>query len=276
VEVVEVPFKPFPLPGYFARPSENKSNGKTLIALGGFDSSGEELYFQCAVEALKRGFNVLCFDGPGQTGVMRMNPKVPFRPDYEAVLKSVLDALLSRDDVDPDRVGLVGISFGGYLAPRSVAFEPRIKALIVSSPVTDWSLYMAGFFGEDAEKEPDFTVEELLELPDNVVPPRAKQMTIHCFRKFGVKTWYALLERLKEFRLTPEMMAAIRCPVLACIGEGEGDEPLRQCSEFTRFAGGPVTVHTFSVDWGADAHCQLNNLPRFGQVAYDWLNDVLT
>lgn len=274
IRFITIPYEPLPLPGYYARANQEAGPNKTLIVLGGFDSSGEELYFQCGVEALKRGFDVVLFDGPGQTGMMRYTPKVPFRPDYEGVIQKVVDHVLSWDTVDASRLALLGISFGGYLAPRGVAYEPRIRALIADSPVTDWRSYMGGFFGSDPESEPDFTSRELAEIPDSVITPRQKQMLIHCFRKFGVDTWHGLLQTLNEYHLSPEMMASIRIPVLACVGEGEGDEPKRQCDEFKRLVTGPVDVHRFTREWGADAHCQFNNLPRFSQVAYDWLDDV--
>ena len=274
VRVITIPYEPLPLPGYYAQATQARGPNKTLIVLGGFDSSGEELYFQCGVEALRRGFDVVIFDGPGQTGMMRLSPKLPFRPDYEAVVKTVVDHVLSMETVDASRLGLVGISFGGYLAPRGAAFEPRIRALVADSPVTDWGSYMRGFFGEDPESEPDFSSEDLTQIPDDVISPRHKQMLIHCFRKFGVDTWYGLLHALNEYRLSPSMMASISVPVLACVGEGEGEEPMRQFEEFTRLTTGPVDVHVFSKEWGADAHCQVNNLSRFGQVAYDWLDGV--
>jgi cephalosporin-C deacetylase-like acetyl esterase len=43
-------------------------------------------------------------------------------------VSAVLDAIAGRDDVDPDRIGLLGVSLGGYYAPRVLAFEARVKA----------------------------------------------------------------------------------------------------------------------------------------------------
>ena len=53
---------------------------------------------------------------------------LPIRPDYEVAGGRVLDALDGRDDLDLERVGALGVSLGGYYAPRAAAFEPRIKA----------------------------------------------------------------------------------------------------------------------------------------------------
>ncbi len=50
---------------------------------------------------------------------------------------------------------------------------------------------------------------------------------------------------------------------------------LRQADEFAAGVSGPVTTHRFSVDDGADAHCQANNLRLAAQVVYDWLDDLV-
>jgi pimeloyl-ACP methyl ester carboxylesterase len=272
IQPVAIAYDPVPLPGYFAAAPDTSGRNKTLIIQGGFDSSGEELFFQFGVEALKRGFHIFFFDGPGETGVMRLPAKLPFRPDYEVVHKPIVDYLLSRDDVDPKRLALLGISFGGYLAPRAAAFEPRIRALIADSPVIDWKQYLSASFSPEVERGPDFTSRDIQNALDTEVPARIKQTLIHCFRKFGADAMHAFLARIAEYRLTPEMLANIKCPVLACVGEGEGPTPRQQCQDFAKAVGGPATTHLFTIAWGADAHCQVNNIARFAQVAYDWLD----
>ena len=48
---------------------------------------------------------------------------------------ALLDALADRDDLDLDRIGALGVSLGGYYAPRAAAFEPRLKAVAgISGP----------------------------------------------------------------------------------------------------------------------------------------------
>jgi pimeloyl-ACP methyl ester carboxylesterase len=274
IEPVSVPYDPLPMPGYFAKSPQVDGPAPCLIINGGFDSSAEELYFQFGVEALKRGFHIFFFDGPGETGMMRLRPRLPFRHDWEAVISPVVDFVLSRPEVDPDKLALLGISFGGYLAPRAAAFEPRIKALIADSPITDWFAYMSGFFGPDGGDIPDFSLDYLKEATPQDFPPLQKQMLVHSFRKFGAESWNVYLEALKRFRLSPEDMARITCPTLACIGQGEGGEPKAQFDAFGETVGGPVTSHEFTIAWGVDAHCQLNNIARFGQKAYDWLSGL--
>ena len=66
-------------------------------------------------------------DGPGQ-GECGYHSYI--RPDYEAAITCALDALSGHPDIDMDRVGLAGVSLGGYYAERAAAFEPRVKAAV--------------------------------------------------------------------------------------------------------------------------------------------------
>ena len=54
----------------------------------------------------------------------------PMRADYEVVIRAAINMLERRSDVDAERVGLVGVSLGGFYAPRAAAFEPRVRAAI--------------------------------------------------------------------------------------------------------------------------------------------------
>lgn len=69
---------------------------------------------------------------------------LPFRPDWEAVVTPVVDFALTLSEVDGDRLALMGMSLGGYLAPRAAAFEYRIKALVAFDGV-----YAIGTGGDD-------------------------------------------------------------------------------------------------------------------------------
>ena len=102
-----------------------------VILIPGLDSTKEEFHEWEAV-FLDRGMATLSLDGPGQG---EAGFTVNIRPDYEVAVAAVLDALAERPGLDLDRVGAAGVSLGGYYAPRSAAFEPRIKAVAgVSGP----------------------------------------------------------------------------------------------------------------------------------------------
>lgn len=89
------------------------------------DGGGAEQY-------TRRGMSFLDVDGPGHGAALRFK-KLYAPPDSERVAKAVIDYLVSRPDVDPNRIGLHGSSMGGYSGPRCATAEKRIKAVAVWS-----------------------------------------------------------------------------------------------------------------------------------------------
>jgi dienelactone hydrolase len=100
-----------------------------VILIPGLDSVKEEMH-NYGDDFLKRGLAVLAIDGPGQG---EMEFEYPMRHDYEVPVRYAIDYLEGRADVDAHRVGLMGVSMGGYYAPRAAAFEPRVKAVIANA-----------------------------------------------------------------------------------------------------------------------------------------------
>ncbi len=100
-----------------------------VVLVPGLDSTKEE-FFYFEEGFLERGVATVSVDGPGQgeTGL-----SIPIRHDYEVAVSALLDSLAARGDLDHDRAGIVGVSLGGYYAPRAAAFEPRVKAMVAIS-----------------------------------------------------------------------------------------------------------------------------------------------
>jgi pimeloyl-ACP methyl ester carboxylesterase len=274
-QVLQIPFERVWLPAYFMQPSaEATQPRKTVIVLTGFDGTAEELYFQTGAAALERGWNVLLAEGPGQTGLLRFHPQASFRPDYEAPVGAMINYALSRRDVDPKRLALYGISYGGYFVSRAAAHDDRVKALVANSPIPDLRAYVLGFVGADiAANPPPFKLKDIDSIPDQQLPPGMKLSLKMSFRRFGVDSIEAWLERLREFRVG-DALQNIRCPSLACAGEGEGPITMELFESFSRSVSGPVTKRVFTTAEGADTHCQLGNLPLSNAVIYDWLDEV--
>jgi pimeloyl-ACP methyl ester carboxylesterase len=124
-ERIEVPFEGTRLVGNLRRPTAVERPGLVLL-LPGLDSTKEE-FFNWENVFLQRGMATFSLDGPGQgeTGY-----HLPLRPDYEVASAAAIDALWQRQDLDPDRLGVVGVSMGGYYAARAAAFDPRIRAAV--------------------------------------------------------------------------------------------------------------------------------------------------
>ncbi|MFF2039475.1 alpha/beta hydrolase family protein [Kitasatospora sp. NPDC058170] len=121
--------------GWLRRPA-GAARPAVVIVVPGMDSGKEE--FHGVTEALlARGIAVLAIDGPGQ-GVLAATTQV--EPDYHRVVARVIDALTGREDVDATRIGVIGLSLGGYYAATAAAHEPRVRATAtVSGPYRlDW------------------------------------------------------------------------------------------------------------------------------------------
>ncbi len=124
-ERVEVPFDGTTMVANLRRPP-GPSRPPLVLLLPGLDSTKEE-FFHWEEVFLTRGMATLSLDGPGQgeTGYA-----THIRPDYEVAVTAVLDALRGRAALALDRVGAVGVSLGGYYAPRAAAYETRIRAAV--------------------------------------------------------------------------------------------------------------------------------------------------
>jgi dienelactone hydrolase len=115
--------------GYFCHP-KYPAPGKwpAVFLIGGADAFAEEIYFS-GRQVLEHGWALLLVDTPGRGSSMYVKG-IPTRADYEVPTKACIDYLVSRPEVDPERIGLIGISMAGYYAPRAAAFDERIKALV--------------------------------------------------------------------------------------------------------------------------------------------------
>jgi 2,6-dihydroxypseudooxynicotine hydrolase len=131
-ERIEIPFDGSTMVGTLRRPLDMDKRSSPVdkpplvLLLPGLDSTKEEFFYWEDV-FLKRGLATFSLDGPGQ-GECGYNSHI--RPDYEAAVSAALDVLTKRNDIDPKRIGVAGVSLGGYYAPRAAAFEPRVRATV--------------------------------------------------------------------------------------------------------------------------------------------------
>ncbi len=105
-------------------PTVYNYGGADGILLRGFDGD--------AGQYVRRGMSFIDVDGPGHGATLR-EKKLYAPPDSERVARAVIDYLVTRPDVDPERIGLHGSSMGGYSGPRCATGEERIKAVAVWS-----------------------------------------------------------------------------------------------------------------------------------------------
>jgi len=124
-ERVEVPYQGTRLASYLRLPAGD-GPVPAVVMIPGLDSVKEEL--QATAEYLpRRGLATLAVDGPGQG---EAEYELPIEPAYERVVAACFDWLERRPEVDAERLGVFGVSLGGYYAARAAAFEPRARATV--------------------------------------------------------------------------------------------------------------------------------------------------
>ena len=271
---VKIPFEGTTLPGYLCLIDNSGAKRPLLIVHSGFDGTAEEIYFEAAYFALRRGYNVLLFEGPGQGGVIRVQ-KLPFRPNWETVVTPVVDYAISRKEVDAKKIALMGISFGGYLAPRAAAFEKRIKACIANGGVYDF--FMATRLSQEEEKYLD--TQKGAEEIDNAVYRRMK--SDHSFRwsiANGMFTFHAQSpsDWLKMTRLytMKDVAEKITCPILIVDSEGDKEMP-GQAPKLYDALKSQKQFMLFTKQEGAEEHCQMGAILISNARILDWLDGIM-
>jgi len=272
VEGVQISYEGTTLPGYFYRPDDSTDRHPTLIVHGGYDSTGEELYFLIAAAAVQRKYNCLTFEGPGQGAVIR-EQGLPFRPDWERVVSPVVDYLIGRRDVDPSRLALMGISLGGFLAPRAAAFEHRLAALIADDGVYTYRVgdrargltRIAALFGR---RVAEYALTKVMKRNTGV-----RWAIEHGLFTFHARSIWDLIAATDSWSLEG-VADRIQCPTLVC--EAERDhfftgQPKMLYDALTC----PKTFLRFTAEEGAGDHCQLGALLLYHYRVFEWLDGTM-
>jgi pimeloyl-ACP methyl ester carboxylesterase len=275
-EPIAIPFEGKTLRGYFFRAAGGGPR-PTLVLTGGYDSTAEESYFYSGPAALARGYNVVCYDGPGQGGALIEDGMV-FRPDWETVLAAVLDFLGRRVEVDPRRIVQLGLSFGGYLAPRAASGNPSLAALIADpgqySLLEEAKIRLPGVLARQLPDGSPFLLDAL----DRLMRARLEHPTKGWAFRRGL--WTHGVERPIDYlrltaRYTLEGKAQlIACPTLVCAAED--DRIGATGAKLYELLTCPKAFERFKSRDGAGAHCESGARGLFNQVAFDWLDEALT
>jgi len=131
---VEIPFGGSRLAGILRLPA-GEGPHPVMIMIPGLDSAKEEL--RSTEELfLERGIATLSVDGPGQG---EAEYDLPIRGDWEVPGAAVIDYLHTEPGIDPGRIGVWGVSLGGYYAPRVASGDDRVKACVALAGPYDFA-----------------------------------------------------------------------------------------------------------------------------------------
>ncbi len=267
VEFVEIPYEGGVLPALLITATTDGTPAPIVIHLQGFDVV-KEMYWPLLGEYRRRGLSVLIVDQPGAGGALRLH-KLHARYDAEAYVRVIVDWIMGRPDLATDRIGLCGISMGGYLAPRAAAFEPRIKACAA------WgALYDAG--GEVAkpilEDNPDYIID--VDGEKHNTPP-VPDMIGHAKWIFGVDTPAQLGEISKKMTLK-NVVDKITGALLVMHGENDRQAPLSHAVRtYEEATTANKKLKVFGKDEGGVEHCQIDNSGLAADYLSDWFAENL-
>jgi dienelactone hydrolase len=261
IEHVEIPFEQSSLPALLVHGQPNGRAGAPLPALvffDGFDITKEIQYFKGVPDLVSRGISCLIVDGPGNGESVRFRD-LYLRPDTESYATAAYDYLAARPEIDPQRIGVMGISLGGYYAPRAAAFEPRYSFCVAWGAQWDYAQTWRSRF----EK-----------LDQNKLPPLSVPWE-HLVWILNAKSRDEAMEKLVDFKLDG-VVQKIRCPFL--LVHGEGDEQIaldlaQLC--FDKVGTQNKTFKIFTREEGGYHHCQIDNVSIATTYIWDWIEDTL-
>jgi 2,6-dihydroxypseudooxynicotine hydrolase len=237
-ELVDIPYQGKRLHGILRKPAGVERPPVVVMAVG-LDSTKEETdaYEQ---PYLARGMATLAFDGPGQ-GEGQYDFAI--RGDYEVAVKAVCDVVETRRDLDSSRIGMWGVSLGGYYAPRAAAFEPRIKACTALGGPFDWAAAWGGL--------PELTRE-------------AFRVRSHCPTPDAARRNAATLSLVG-------VAQRITCPIFILTGRLDRIGPCADAERLAREVKGPVEL--LIIEDGN--HIANNRAWRWRPHAADWMAERL-
>ena len=167
--------------------------GSSVVILrAGLDST-KEVFYTLEAEIHLRGLATLAFDGPAQGERSAM----ALRPDFEVAVSAVVDFLCADPRVNPARISALGVSCGGYYAPRSHAADSRLAATVGVAGFYD----LAECWGDLPALTRQFFSASFGHLSEDEAAERAKEVTLRG-RLAGVDR-PLLLIHLEKDRLCP-------------------------------------------------------------------------
>jgi pimeloyl-ACP methyl ester carboxylesterase len=243
----------------------------TFVIHGGFDTYIEE-WFPMQRYFARAGLDVVIFDGPGQ-GTALHNSHLPFTPEWHKPVGAVLDYFTLTD------VTLLGISFGGCLALRAAAHEPRVRRVVADDTDTNHLEVMLGLVKPSVRA----ALTSLLHMGadhviDRLFERAAKESAASAFGVqqgmlvTGSQTPSEYLNKVQLYR-TDDVSPLIEQDVLLLGGTEDFCIPLHQFYDQSRMltSARSLTTRLFTRHEQGQQHCQIGNLGLQFRVIKDWL-----
>jgi alpha-beta hydrolase superfamily lysophospholipase len=270
-----VPYKDGNITGFLPAYRFTHSKPKdTIVVHGGFDSYIEE-FFPVILYLRDAGYNVICFEGPGQGGALH-DTHLLLTHEWHKPVGLILDYFNLQD------VTLLGISMGGCLALRAAAFEPRVQRVIAYDVFFDWM---------DTTLQKLKPIGPLLRILLNIrmtgifnsilagimkQSPLFEWAMHQAMLVLGVSTSYEVFVKSRKFT-TRDISLLVQQDVLLMAGNEDHIIPLNHfhkqiaALQNTR----SKTTRLFTQQEQAQNHCQVGNLELAVKTITDWIEHIL-
>ncbi len=254
IERIMVPYEnATELPAYFVPGYGHDDCGPAVIFLCGLDTTKEISVLRVRDCLARRGISCLAIDTPGVGEALRLGG-LPTRHDYEVPVSAAIDYLHTRADVEPEAMGIIGSSLGGYYVARAAAFEPRLAAAVAWGAINDYH-----------------EVWQRRVTEGGAVAAAGFQLMFVT----GTNSMEAAMDRIRDFRVAP-FGDCIRCPFLVVHGSQDRQVPRTDADRmFAAIGSRDKSLMICDGTNAGSAHCQFDNhFPALLAIA-DWLAEKL-
>jgi dienelactone hydrolase len=254
---VEIPYGNAHLAGLYVRAEGARGPAPILVQVNGLDSTKEMKYFVGLPRWLaQRGVSSLVVDQPGTGEALRLHGMKAVY-DSESWASRIADALEGWDEVDPKRIGLEGVSLGGYYCPRAVAFEPRFALGVAWGANHDWRDVQK----KRLQREGSFPVPHYWE---------------HVCWVWGAKDIDDFM-RIAENVHLDGVLDRIRVPFLVTHGEKDSQIPVHWAERtYEQLINSPKReLKIFTAREGGVQHSSFDNSANAGAYIADWVAENL-
>lgn len=254
---VEIPYEGTHLSALYVPAEGVVGPAPLLVQVNGLDST-KEMKFLVGLPAwlAKRGVASLLVDQPGTGEALRLQG-LTARFDSEHWASRMVDWLEGQSEIDPSRIGMEGVSLGGYYCPRAVAFEPRFACGVVWGANHDW---------RDVQKK-------RLAREGNLPVPHYWS---HVMWVWGAKDMDEFMDIAEKVHLDG-ILDRIRVPFLVTHGEKDSQIPLRWAqATYDQLLNSPKReLKIFDARTGGVQHSSFDNSANAGAYIADWVAEVL-
>ncbi len=256
---VEVPYEGSVLAGWL-RLADVPGRQPAVVFYNGFDSIKEMHYQIYADLAAKRGIATLFVDQEGTGEAIRYH-RIAKRHDTEVSAGKFFDALADHTSIDEERIGIIGLSMGGYCAPRAAAMDHRYKCVAC----------IGAFFELDQAWEAILRGGSPSGLSDGL-----PQSGLHAMHVTNTKDIDAAIAVMKSRTLEP-VIGKLTCPILVVHGENDRQVALAHAHKTVSGAVNSTAaeLRVFSLSEGATEHCGVDVMKMQGHYVYDWMARIL-